>query len=162
MKTGKKGLSTIVTTLIIILLVLAAIGIIWGPIKNLLTNSSNSLDQTKCFSLNVQATKVTNATSPGGSATSYLVTLKREDSGNGVDSAGAKLIFYSAKNSSATIDFESDSGASMFTPLQVQTKTVSVGFANATSVEVTPYYIDPNTGQKQVCTTSQSFDFTIA
>ena len=37
MNKQKKGLSTVVTTLIIVLLVLAAIGIIWNPIKNLLT-----------------------------------------------------------------------------------------------------------------------------
>ena len=162
MRTGKKGLSTVVTTLIIILLVLAAIGIIWGPIKSLLSNSTSSLDQSKCFNLDIKATKVVNATSPAGSATSYLVTLKRSDSGSGIDQAGAKLIFYGGQNTSNTIDFESDSGASMFTSLQVQTATVVVGFANASKVEVTPYYLDANTGEKKVCTGSAPFTFTIA
>ena len=35
MKDNKRGLSTVVTTLIIVLLVLVAIGIIWGVVNNL-------------------------------------------------------------------------------------------------------------------------------
>jgi len=54
-----KGLSTVVTTLIIILLVLVAIGIIWGVVNNLLGKSSGTIEiSTKCLDVNVKATKV--------------------------------------------------------------------------------------------------------
>jgi len=41
---GKRGLSTVVTTLIIVLLVLVAIGIIWFVIRNLLTETSEEIE----------------------------------------------------------------------------------------------------------------------
>ncbi len=163
MERGKKGLSTIVTTLIIILLVLAAIGIIWGPIRNLLSNSSSSLSQTSCFSLNIQATKV-NYT---GTAGQYVITLQRQDTGNsGIGSAGAYLVFYnSSTNNANPIDFEGSTGYvsgshGMFTsPYQVQTATFSTGIVNATRLDVTAYYTDPNTGKVVSCSSPQTLSF---
>jgi len=146
MITGKKGLSTVVTTLIIVLLVLAAIGIIWGPIRNLLSTSTSSLDQTKCFSVNYQVLKV-NATS----GNLYNVTLKRSDTGGGIGEVGAKVIFYNDVGSS---DF-----GKMFGALEVQTSSLDAGFSDANSVEVAPYYIDQATGEEKICTNSATFDF---
>ncbi len=48
---NKKGLSTIVTTLIIILLVLAAVAIVWGPVRDMLKSSTEKLSSTDCFEL---------------------------------------------------------------------------------------------------------------
>ena len=149
MITGKKGLSTVVTTLIMVLLVLAAVGIIWVPVKNLLSTNTNSLDQTKCFSVNYQVLKV-NATS----GNLYNVTLKRSDTGGGIGEVGAKVIFYNDVGSSGTLDF-----GKMFGALEVQTSSLDAGFSDANSVEVAPYYIDQATGEEKICTNSATLDF---
>ena len=41
---GKKGLSTVVTTMIIIALSLAAIAMVWVVVNNLISNSSEKID----------------------------------------------------------------------------------------------------------------------
>jgi len=146
-----KGLSTVVTTLIIVLLVLAAVGIIWGPIKNLLSNSTSSLDQTKCLNLGFKIVRI-NETSAGN----YSVTLQRLSTGTGTNEIGAKVIFYSDTNSSQAIDLESDKTLDMFTPLRIQTANLNPGFS-ATSLDVIPYYIDASNGEKKVCNTPTKF-----
>ncbi|MDP3966176.1 MAG: hypothetical protein Q8Q04_01450 [archaeon] len=153
---GKKGLSTVVTTLIIVLLVLAAIGIIWGPIRSLLTSSTNSLGGTACLELDLTATRV-NETAAGV----YDVTLRRGGAGSNTQNVGAKLILYSDSAVSDTFSF-----GETLTPLQVKTASVDTtvgatvtGLLGANKVEVVPYFIDSDTGEERVCTTSTSFSF---
>ena len=154
---NNKGLSTVVTTLIIVLLVLAAIGIIWGPIKSLLSNSASSLDKTKCFNLDIGITKakLANATT---SNSSYLITMKRSDTLSDVEEAGAKLIFYNDTASSKTIDFNDKNGGKMFTSPSVFTKEIDGNITDATKIEVMPYYVDESTGKKQVCSAAVPFN----
>ena len=86
---NKKGLSQVVTTLIIILLVLVAIGIIWGVVSNLLDKSKGTIESsTKCMDLDVKATKVVD-----NSDGSFDVTLTR--TANGEDISGVKVVIYS-------------------------------------------------------------------
>ncbi|PJE81469.1 hypothetical protein COU58_02375 [Candidatus Pacearchaeota archaeon CG10_big_fil_rev_8_21_14_0_10_32_42] len=150
---GKKGLSTVVTTLIIILLVLAAIGIIWGPIKSLLSGSTESLSQTKCLDIDLKATKVINTSASGD----YNVTLKRI--GGAADlQVGAKLIFYSDTGESDTLYFNNY----LFTDTtQVRTETLASGFADANRIEVIPYLIDSESGEEMLCSTSTEFSFSL-
>lgn len=145
-----KGLSTVVTTLIIVLLVLAAIGIIWGPIKNLLGNSSSSLDQTKCLNLGfkvllVNETDATNHT--------YKLILQREATGTDVKEISAKAIFYSDTDSSPTFDLKDDLAVEMFGPLDRRSTTITNTGVEATSLDIIPYYIDASTGEKKICNT---------
>lgn len=57
---NKKGLSTVVTTLIIILLVLVAIGIIWIVVRSVIDDSAEQIDiNSKCVSTNLQITNAT-------------------------------------------------------------------------------------------------------
>ena len=84
---SKKGLSTVVTTLIIILLVLVAIGTIWVVISNVISEGTQSADwAVKCLEVSVKATSVTNCIS-----TSCDVTLSRTGSGDAIN--GVKLVF---------------------------------------------------------------------
>lgn len=54
MITYRKGLSTVVTTLIIILLVLVAIGIVWVVVRGLIGNTSTQIDiQQKCIGIDL-------------------------------------------------------------------------------------------------------------
>jgi len=142
----KKGLSTVVTTLIIVLLVLAAIGIIWGPIQNLLKGGENAVDKTKCLDVDISATKVVNTTT-----TSYSVTMKRSSSGEG--EFGAKIIIFDVNE---TTNGFVDSGE-FFTPLAYKTVNVT-GVANGVRLEINPYYIDSN-GKEALCQGTTKFGF---
>ncbi len=155
MRVQRKGLSTVVTTLIIVLLVLAAIGIIWGPVKNLLSSGTSQLgNANNCLNLNVQATKVVNVSATGA----YNVTLRRDSGGSYTGPVGAKLIFYSNSGNSQTIEFP---GGASLKPLDVVTQTVTTpgNFTNASKVEVTPFYVDASTGDQTLCSTSTTFSF---
>jgi len=143
----KKGLSQIVTTVIIILLVIVAIALIWGVVSKLLSNKGTQItNQGKCIDINLQATKIV-PTESGN----YTVTVQRKMGGDGTV-ATAKLIFY---NSSVSSNISSSFGT--FTnPGDVVTKTVS-GVANATKVDVNSYILD-DSGKSLFCgTTTKEF-----
>ena len=150
---GKKGLSTVVTTLIIILLVLVAVGIIWGVVNNLLGKSTGTIEMsTKCLDVDVRATKVVleNATA---SNDTYFVTLYRSPTGD--DEVGAKIVFFSATENSAPIDF-----GSMFIPMKTATEDLNATITDVTSVTVTPYFLNADTGKETLCPTTTTFEFT--
>ena len=91
----KKGLSTVVATLIIILLVLVAVGIVWVVIQRVLVSGSAQieLDQ-KCRDISFRNVGV----SPGETAGVYLVTLDRSSSG--LEIGGVKLNFFNSSGDS--------------------------------------------------------------
>jgi len=69
-----KGLSGVITTLIIILLVIAAIGIIWAVVQPFIKGSGEKFDiNTKCLNVGVEPTKLNCA---GGACN---VTVKRSE-----------------------------------------------------------------------------------
>lgn len=152
---NKKGLSTVVTTLIIVLLVLVAVGIIWGVVNNLLGKSKGTIEtSTKCLDLDVKATKVieVNATSDPGV---YNVTLQRSASGDD-ESIYAKIVLYNANGNSGVIDFSQSL-------LPLETKTVQItdpsNLTGANKVEVTSYYLDDNGNEKLCPAGTTSFKF---
>jgi predicted PurR-regulated permease PerM len=139
MITDKKGLSTVVTTLIIILLVLVAVGIVWVVIRGVVEEGTESINYTtKCLQVDLRATAVTN---PIG--TSYDVTLNRGSGGD--DIGGVKMVFFSTTASSSVIDSLGNIG-----PLVTVTKTIDGEISNANKVEVTPYFID-EAGEERLC-----------
>lgn len=146
---NNKGLSTVVTTLIIILLVLVAVGIIWGVVNNLLKKGEGEVSSsTKCLGLELRATKV-NQTALGN----YDITLTRTASG-GDEDIYAKFILYSASNNSDVEEF----GVGL-APLATKTASFSSLVENATSIQVTAYYVDEN-GNDQLCSASTTtFEF---
>src|SRR5512137_2593316 len=97
MKNNKKGLSTIVATLLIILLTLVAVGIIWIVVRNVVQGGADQVDiDSKCLSASVEATKVTNV------STAYQVTITR----NGGEDAlgGVKLVFTDASGAANEVE----------------------------------------------------------
>jgi len=84
---NNKGLSEVVTTLIIILLVLVAIGIIWGVVSNLLDKSKNTVDiNTKCMDVGVKVVSITE-TQEGN----YSLTVTRTSTGDEIDGVALKI-----------------------------------------------------------------------
>ncbi|MGD9276719.1 MAG: hypothetical protein PVJ67_06105 [Candidatus Pacearchaeota archaeon] len=94
----KKGLSTVVTTLIIILLVLIAIGIVWIIIANLVNEGSEQIFLDKfTTNLNIKNVAVDNLTN------SVNINVKR-NVGKG-DLKGIKFIFNDGQNSEVVENF---------------------------------------------------------
>jgi len=147
---GKQGLSTVVTTLIIILLVLVAVGIIWGVVNNLLGKSTGTIEiSTKCLDVDIKATNVVSTT-----GFNYNVTLYRSPSGD--DEVGAKIVFFNADTNSEPIDF----GTNYLSPLETRTAELdSVDLPNATYITVTPYFLDSKTNKETLCPNTQTFEF---
>lgn len=148
---NKKGLSTIVTTLIIILLTLVAIGIIWAVVSNLLNKSAGTVESTtKCIDVDVRATKVVE-----NAVGNYTITLKRSATGEGT--MCAKIVIYNNVTNSPILDFSNN----CLEPLESASQTFDTGMTgltNAYRVEVTPYYLDANNKEK-LCTTTTTYEF---
>ena len=144
---NNKGLSTIVTMLIIILLALVAVGIIWGVVGGLLDKNKEKIStSTKCLDVDVQATKVINLT-----LTNYSVTLRRSSTGDEIN--GVKLIFFSDVDNTGIIEFgEAPS------PLETITRSVETDLQGANKIEVTPYFLDTN-GNEQLCPVTSTKEF---
>ena len=107
----KKGLSTVVTSLILVLLVLVAVGIIWVVVNNIIKGGTKTAEMNvKCLSIDISATAVT---AKGG--TNYDVTLKRKDSGEEI--GGVKLVFFNDTANSEVIEKEGN-----IAPLDTVTK----------------------------------------
>jgi len=147
---NKRGLSAIITTLLVILLVLVAVGIVWAVVSGLLTGGAEDLEfSAKCLNVDVRATAVVCAVGDCN------VTFER--TGIETDSLGGmKLVFRdsTAGTNSGVIDELGD------VEVLAGTTTASIG-TNVTapdSVEVTPYFID-DSGNDKLCaqTTSRTF-----
>jgi len=148
----KKAMSDVVTTLIIILLAIVAIGIIWMVVKNLLGESAEQVELgAKCKDVEIQATKITNLTSIG---TSYELTLSR--TGAGEEIGGVKVVLFNDTSNSDVIDF-----GEAVNPLDTVIKTLNLTASpviDADKVEMTVYFIS-DLGEEQVCSTTATKEF---
>jgi len=143
--TSKKGMSDVVTTLIIILLVIAAIGIIWVVVKPFISGGAGQFDiKSKCLSVDVKPIMVRcNETGICD------VTLKRSAGGEAI--SGVKIIYYDA-------NLQTNSTISAGTIDEQMTKLVS-GIStglNVTKVEVAVYFNDAS-GKPTYCDAASSY-----
>ena len=145
---NKKALSGVVTTLIIILLVIVAIGIIWAVINPFIGESVEQIGTgTKCLDVSVKATALVNT-----AGTDYDVTLSR--TGTGDEIGGEKLVFFNASgDASSVMDF----GVAL-ARLETKTQNLEVGIENANKIELTVYFAD-DSGNEQLCPQSSTFNF---
>ena len=89
---NKRGLSLIVTTLILVVLVLVAIGIIWYVIRNVISGGTEEIAIGKFLvDADIQNVDIDNSTN------NVSLTVKRNP-GRG-DVSGMKFIFYDGVNS---------------------------------------------------------------
>ena len=146
---NKRGLSLVITSLIIILLVLVAAGIIWVVVRDILQRGVEQIDYSaKCFDVNIEAKSVVNI-----SLTNYSVTLTRTASGEAI--AGIKLLFFNATaDTSDVIDVPGN-----IAPLATVTKNVDGEILNSNKVEVTAYFEDES-GDEKLCSQTNVFTFT--
>lgn len=148
-RVDNKGLSTIIATLIIILLVFVAVTILWFSIRNLISGGTGQIDlSAKCIDTSVKPMKVNNT---NGSI--YQVTVLRESGDDEI--GGIKLIF---TNEDSDANFIQDVSGNIGI-LEVKTVNVTVtGVSNPNKVEAVVYFLD-NKGNDQYCQSGESFSF---
>lgn len=156
MHNNKKGLSTIVATLLIILLTLVAVGIIWVVVRNVIQGGSEQVDiDAKCLQANVVATKVVND-SIIGEMNKYNVTLSRQSGGDVI--GGVKLVF---TDDAETASFVFPVAENIVSPSTI-TRQATVNLTlvpNPGKVNVVAYFEDAS-GNEQLCSANQNvFDF---
>ncbi len=153
----KRGLSTIVITLIIILLSLAAIGIVWVVFNGVIKSGTAGVDiSAKCLSVDVSATAVVCS----NGATNVLCTTTLERTGTGEDEiAGVKLIFKNeiSGDSSSIINLDGNIPA-LDTKIDTDRDTGILIAVGVNKVEVTPFFED-SSGNEKICAQTNSFSF---
>ncbi len=147
---NRKGLSAVVTTLIIILLVLVAVGIIWVVVRNLVESGAEQIDvSTKCIAVDVRAVSVVSVSGESGN---YTVSLNRQAGGG--DIGGVKINVFNDTDSSGVIDFKNSIEA-----LNTETEKIDTnGVTGANKIQFTVFFLDAS-GNEQLCTTTKEFTF---
>jgi len=148
---NKKGLSTVVTTLIIILLVLVAIGIIWVVVRSVIDDSANQIDiNTKCVSSNLELTSASCVS--GGACT---VSIKKS---GGYEFDGLQAVYSSPTDSS---DPEDEAGDVTVTKTFTFTPANPPVAAGAGKISVAAYFNNTE-GVKVLCPQVSEVDITAA
>lgn len=137
MLNNKRGLSTVVTTLIIILLVLVAIGIIWIVVRGVIEQGSQQIDvSSKCPFLDIT---ITEAQARFCNGTACNATIVRSSGG---DETG---VFYRlvVNNGTATCKYdETNDMAPLAEDSTNRTYSPACTIYNPTKLTVTPYMMN--------------------
>jgi flagellin-like protein len=147
---NKKGLSAIVTTLLVILLVLVAVGIVWGVVGNVLKGGASQLDvSSKCLNVEVQAISTT-----CGAAAGCTAVIERTGSSSETI-AGIKVVAKDTATggSSSVIDLAA------MNPLETATATFTDAPVPADLIEATAYFED-SSGADVFCPQPGQYSFT--
>ncbi len=140
---NKRGLSAIVATLIIILLVLVAVGIVWVVVRNLIQEGAGQIEiSTKCLAIDLSAVGVVPF---AGETGNYSVTL-RLNAGETID--GVKIALFNETTNSGVLDGFSDMDV-----LDTTTEKFATGITSANKLEFTVYFTDTS-GNEALCTTN--------
>lgn len=142
---SKQGLSTVVTTLIIILLVLVAIGIVWVVVRGVVESGSEQIGiQTKCPSIDLRIIGNSSTCSVG----TCNVDIERRSGGENID--GVRVVI-----SNSTLSNITTIGGNID---QLTTKTLTVGSVAApTKISAAAYFNDAS-NNPQFCTNSVEFN----
>jgi len=134
---NKKGISMIVSTMIIILLVIVAVGILWFAARGIFEGGGEQLAlSSKCLAVDMKASGSCNATSCNA-------TLERRAGGEAF--GGVKLVVSSA---AANVIVEQ---AGNVAPLEKTTITNAItDLADPTKMEIVVYFED-DAGAEQLC-----------
>lgn len=153
---NNKGLSTIVATLIIILLVLVAVGIIWVVVRNVIQGGVKQIDiNSKCLNIEISPTKANCAVnaSDGGNTGVCNVTVTRSTGSDEI--GGVKLVFTNDGGESNWIETVSGNIGALATKTVAN---INTGISNVSKVEVLVYFVD-DSGNEQLCSSSSPLEF---
>ncbi len=147
---NKKGLSAVLGTLLIVLLVIIAVGIIWVVIRGIIETGAEELDLgARCLDVSVKATAV-----DCSSGSACDVTLYREAGGGAID--GMKIVITDGSNS--YIQDESGNIEELDTRVVtgIDPTGGDVAIADIESVEIAVYFKDAS-GEAQLCSGTHTF-----
>ena len=146
---GKRGISDIIVSLIMIVIVLGAITIVWFLIRGFVGGSAEQINTgTQCLEADVEPISLV---CTGTNNATCEVTLSRGTGGKEI--GGVKLVF---TNSSGTKNYVYDVPGNINV---LETKTVSgvnTSITNANTVDVVVYFKD-NAGKEQLCSTKTMY-----
>jgi len=155
---SKKAMSGIVTVVLLVVLVLVAVAIFWGVLRNLLEEDTGQIEITqKCLNVNVRPTS---GSCDALSTDNCNVTITRDAGGDELLLEGVKLIF------TDTVTGKSNVTTAKGNIAVLGTKTVpSVGLVDSSSavlsptkVEVSAYFLD-DSGAENICPGKAPYTF---
>ena len=141
---GRKGLSTVVTTVIMVLLVLVAVSVVWVVINNILGETSEQINiNSKCVATILTVDSV-DCTTPSACS----VVIKK---GGGGPIHGIIAVFSDATSSGIPVDKSGD--------IQItSTFVMASGLTAPNSISVAAYFTD-DTGTNITCTQIADLNF---
>ncbi len=144
---NKRGISSIIATLILILLTIVLIGIVWVVVSGIVTNSTKQVNSgAQCLNSGVQITSAS-CTQSGSNCN---VTVQRN---LGTDTiGGVRLIFMNAVSNSSI----NDTIGNIPTQGSAQAQNWNMGVSNITEVDAAIYFTDAS-GAKSVCSGATKF-----
>jgi len=146
---NKRGLSAAVTSLIIILLVLVAVGIVWMVVSNLVEESASGIDVgMRCLPLSLSVQSVVCADSVCN------ITIKRNTGGDEI--GGVKIIFSNDTDTGEVIPLEGN--IEILNTAKESYTDEETGVANANKVEVVPF-LKTEDGKESICSQTETFEF---
>lgn len=149
----KRGLSTIVITLILILLSIVAVGLVWFVVNNIIKGQTKGIDiGTKCINVNIEPTAIN---CDDADPKVCDITFERSGTESG-EIGGVKIVFRDtvAIKSSELID---ESG-NIQVLVGKTINDVNTGLTAPDRVEVTTYFKDAS-GKEQLCSQTNSLEF---
>jgi hypothetical protein len=161
LRKDKRGLSTVVTTLIIILLTLVAIGIMWFAVRGLFDNSAGQADAlSRCNLIDLRITSASlDATNcpalPDLSVPKCNLKVVVSRNSGGDDFSGLKLV---VANSAGSMVVEEAGNIEVLgtKPITMTLASLTDLTGNPTTVKVAAYVNDAS-GKAQTCTASQEY-----
>jgi flagellin-like protein len=146
----KKGVSAIVTTVIMLALILVAVGIVWFVISGLIQNNAAEVGlNSKCLKISISPTKAT--------CDSNLcnLTLTRKVGGDD-EIGGVKIVFSNEAEGSKVVSYDQT-----IAPLETAILSYTleeIGLTNAPTKIETAAYINDDAGKEYICSQTNSFE----
>lgn len=144
----KKGLSQVVTIVILVVLVLIAAGIIWAVVSNLIARGATQIDlNQKCLEVDIKPTIAT------CDALTCTVTLVRSSTGTEID--GIKISFVTDTDSDVQ-DYPGDINV-LKTITPAAFTLVGISGSDVTKVKVSPYFMT-DANEEYICTNNAEYN----
>ena len=141
---NKRGVSEIITTVVLVALALVAIGVVWVVVSNILERGRGDISSSsECLKVNLKIESA-NCNDP----TTCSVTLSR---GAGGDELGGVKLIFSDDTNSKVVDVPGN-----IEVLSTVTLTKDSGIQSANKVEIAPYFLKGE--EEKLCQKSAPFD----
>ena len=136
---NQRGLSAVITSMILILLVLTSIGIIWVVIKTFIEQNKEEIQyKSQCIGIDLQITNIECSNSGEGSNYKCNITLSRGTGGG--DFNGLRIIF-SNSDSTVTSKVDKDIPIDQLTPRTIDNIDTKLTEIDETKTIVVPYFV---------------------